>query len=73
MGNRSEKDVEALLRGGVPVRAGHKEALRQRLFDPMVELGLDDLENVVGGAAQGGRLRLEDWTDGFCWDDSLDG
>lgn len=63
MENQGEKDVEALLRRGVPVNERHKQALRERLLESTVELGLDDLEGIAGGAGQVDRLRLEDWPD----------
>ena len=52
MSNTHDRDVEQLLRGGVRVSPGHKEALRARLFAEKAELSLDDLEKVTGGAAQ---------------------
>lgn len=45
-----DKDVEDLIRNSVFTNPSHKEALRERLFEPKVfELCLDDLAAAAGG------------------------
>lgn len=49
-----------MLRGGVKSNPAHKEALRARLFHSPEQLSLDDLENVIGGAARGKPREAEE-------------
>ena len=49
MKNRTEKDVENLIKNSAFPNPAHKEALRRRLFDAAVPLELEELDLVAGG------------------------
>ena len=65
MGGISEKtnqDMENLLRGGAFSNLSHRDALRKRLFDETAVLSVEDLDGVTGGVTAEVSA-LEDWPD----------
>ena len=55
-----DREIAAML--GLPEKTVNKQALRERLFEPTVELSLDELDAAAGGAA---LPEPESW----CWSD----
>ena len=47
----NEKEIESLLRDSAFPNPAHKRALRDQLFEPIIELSLDDLAAAAGGVA----------------------
>ena len=45
----TEKDIENLLKNSAFPNSAHKRALREQLFEPAIELSLDDLKAAAGG------------------------
>ena len=49
MKNWTEKEIENLIKNSAFPNPAHKKALRQKLFEPVIELSLDDLDAAAGG------------------------
>ena len=59
-----DNEIENLIRSSAFPNPAHKQALRAKLFEPTVELSLDDLDTAAGGAAQPEPESWEPWQSG---------
>lgn len=59
-----DNEIINLIRSSAFPNPAHKQALRERLFEPTVELSLDDLSVAAGGAALPEPESWEPWQSG---------
>ena len=63
----TDKDIEILIKTSTFSNPAHKKALREKLFEPVIELDPDDLNAAAGGLTLADSTSPEIWQ---IWDEN---